>query len=243
MGRAQREHLAELLGDGRARFDRQRQVHRLGFEFVRLDQVVREPRLVRLFSAHEAPGHHQFHGLAPAEDLRQRPEAAQVRIHAALDVGHLEPRRRGADGQVAVARQVEAGADAGPVDHRDHWHLKASESDVGLGLVAEVQPIAFRVGPVRRWRLAIRVGASAHVHARAEAAAGPGDDNAPNRAVEAGVHEDLPQLPEQRERQCIELVRTVERQPQDAVLVATALLEHQVFIGHESSSECLRPEV
>ena len=131
-----------------------------------------------------------------------------------------------------MAGKVETGANARPVDGRNHRHFQPTEGDVGLHLVAEVEAIAFDIhGTVRRLRLATATAAR-HVHAGAEATAGAGDDDAAHGAVEARIDEDLPHLAQERERQCVQALRSVQRQPDDAVLLALAFAQNLVGLGH-----------
>jgi hypothetical protein len=133
-----------------------------------------------------------------------------------------------------VRHHIEASADADAVDRRDHRHFQPSQRDIRLRLVAKEQSIRFQVER-RGWRrssarLLRACGAARGVGPGAEATTGAGDHQTTHGPVAARVLKNVVQFGEHRHADRVQPLRPVERQPENAIVIAAPLGQQRLVL-------------
>src|SRR5947199_323057 len=229
------QHLADQ-GDG----DGRRVVGDLARQLAR----GREQRVRRDDATHQAPGQGLLGGehasrqrplgrLTHADEARQEPRAARLGHDAAAGEHETDAGRGGRDAHVHGQRQRDAEADGRSVDRRDDRLLEVDDAQRHASAAVTMLVRGRAVGAIER------PAAGAEVGARAERAAGAGDDHRPHAIVGIRRVERGDELVDRARGDGVEAVGTVQRDRRDGV----GDVVQDLLVGHGALPRAILPDM
>ncbi len=190
---------------------------------VGLVDGVDDAEFLALLRVEGAGGEDQLLRLLQPDDARQQEQPAHVRNEADAPEHLAEAGPRRGEDEIGGERDVDAGAVGRPVDRRDHRKLEADPFvEPAIDVLDALAALECR---------APALGHPLNVAARAEGAAGAGDDHGMERGVVADIQDDLAELRAHRDVKRVAFLGPVQRDDREAI----AHLVFERFVTHKAA--------